>query len=88
MNEWHGNGQMQRLTKKSYNAQTNYKHYERRYGRLPLGDVYTCNGFLPRMGKFEKHDSKTFFYKLIEGFVNKGFGNPWEPPFNIIYGTQ
>jgi hypothetical protein len=88
MNEWHGNGQMQRLTKKFYNAQTNYKHYERRYGRLPLGDVYTCNGFLPRMGKFEKHDSKTFFYKLIEGFVNKGFGNPWEPPFNIIYGTQ
>jgi hypothetical protein len=28
MNGRHGNGQMQRLTKKSYNAQTNYKHYE------------------------------------------------------------
>jgi hypothetical protein len=53
-----------------------------------LGDVYTCNGFLPRMGKFEKLDSKTFFYNPIEGFVDRRFGNPWEPPFNIIYGTQ
>jgi hypothetical protein len=30
---------------------------------------------------------KTFCYKLIEGFVDRRFGNPWEPPFNIIYGT-
>ncbi len=73
--------------KKSYNAQTNYKHYERGYEKLPLGNVYTCNGFLPRMGKFEKPNSKTFFHKLIEGFVNRRFGNPWELPFNIIYGT-
>jgi hypothetical protein len=49
-----------------------------------LGDVYTCHGFLPRINKFEKIDSKTFFYKLIEGFVNGGFGNPWEPPINSI----
>jgi len=39
------------------------------------------------MAKFEKVNSKTFFYKLIEGFVNEGFGNPWEPPINKIYGT-
>jgi hypothetical protein len=38
--------------------------------------------------QFEKIDSKTFFYKLIERFVNKEFGNPWEPPFKRIYGTQ
>jgi hypothetical protein len=79
---------MQRLTKKVLHCQTNCKHYKRGYGRLPLGDVYTCHGFLSRTGKLEKADSKTLFYKLIERFVKGGFGNPWEPPFNKIYGTQ
>ncbi len=41
---------------KSYIAQTNCKHYKGGYGRLPLGDVYTCHGFFPRIGKFEKVD--------------------------------
>jgi hypothetical protein len=40
-----------------------------------LGNVYTCHGFL-EMHKFEKVDSKTFFHKLIQSFVNKGFSNP------------
>jgi hypothetical protein len=39
---------------KFYIVQTNYKHSEGGYGRLPLGDVYTRHGFLSRMGKFEK----------------------------------
>ncbi len=30
---------------KSCNIKTNCKHSKRRYGRLPLGDVYTCHGF-------------------------------------------
>jgi hypothetical protein len=38
------------------------------------------------MSKFEKVDSKTFIYKLIEGFVNGGFGSPLELPFKKIYG--
>jgi hypothetical protein len=41
-----------------------------------------------KMNKFEKVDSKTFLYKLIEGFVDIRFGNPWEPPFNRIYGMR
>ncbi len=53
-----------------------------------MGDVYTCNGFLPRMGKFEKIDSRTFFYELIKRFVNGGISNLWELPFNRIYGTK
>jgi hypothetical protein len=65
--------------RKSYIAQTNCKHDEGRYGRLPLYNVYIGHGFLPRTGKFEKTNSKTFFYELIEGFVHRGFGNPWEP---------
>jgi hypothetical protein len=73
--------------RKTYIAQTNCKHYEGRYGRQPLNDLYTCHGFFPRMGKFENTDFRTFFYELIEGFVDGGFGNPWEPLFNIIYAT-
>ncbi len=79
-------GECENWQRKSYIAQTNYKHFEGRYGELPLGNVYTCHGFLPRTCEFGKVDPKTFFYKLIEGFVNRGFGNPWEPPFNKIYG--
>ncbi len=87
-NKWMGNmamGECEDWQRKSYIVQTNCKHYEGGYGKLPLGDVYTCLGFLARISKFEKVDSITFFYELI---VNEGFGNPWEPPLNIIYGTQ
>jgi hypothetical protein len=69
-------------------AQINSKDFGGRYGRLLVGDVYTCHGFLPRTCKFEKADSKTFLHKLIKGFINKGSGNPWKPPINRIYGTQ
>jgi hypothetical protein len=43
------------------------------YGRLQLGDVYTCHGFFPRTSKFEIADFGTIFNKLIEGF-----GSPWD----------
>ncbi len=56
-------------------AQTNYKHFEGGYGRLPFSDVYTCHGILSRTHKFEKVDSKTFFHNLIKRFINGGFGN-------------
>jgi hypothetical protein len=41
-------GECKNWQRKFYIAQTNYKHSKRRYGRLPLGDVYTCHGFFPR----------------------------------------
>ncbi len=69
-------------------VQTNCKHSEGGYGRLPLGDVYTCHGFLPKTHKFEKANSKTFLHNLIKGFVNGGFVNLWKPPINRIYGSQ
>ncbi len=80
-------GECKYWQRKSYITQTNCKHYKGGCGRLPLGDVYTCHGFLPRTSKFEKVDSRTFFYELIEWFVDRRFGNPWELPFNKIYGT-
>ncbi len=52
-----------------------------------MGDVETCERFLPRTGKFEKVGSKTFLHKFIKGFVNRGLSNPWKPPINIICGT-
>jgi hypothetical protein len=45
--------------KKSYITQTNCKHFQGGYGRLPLGDAYTCQ----RMHELEKIDSRTFFHK-------------------------
>jgi hypothetical protein len=59
---------MQKLTKKVLHCSKNYKHTERKYGRLPLGNVYTCHGIFSRMGKFLKTNSKTFLHKFIERF--------------------
>jgi hypothetical protein len=36
---------------------TNYKHPKGGYGTLPLGNVYTCHGFLQRTHEFEKVSS-------------------------------
>jgi hypothetical protein len=73
--------------KKSYIIETNCKHSKRGYGKLPLGDVYTCHGFLQKTCKFEENDSKTFFHKLTQWFVDIGFSNLWEPIINIILET-
>ncbi len=81
-------GKWENWQRKYYIAQINNKHSKGGYRRLPMGNVYTCNGFLLRMGKFEKIDSRTFFYKIIERFVDGGINNPWELPFNRIYGTM
>jgi hypothetical protein len=54
------------VQRKSSIAQTNYKHFEGGYGKLPFGDVYTCHGFLSRTHKFEKANSKTFFTSLLK----------------------
>jgi hypothetical protein len=46
-------------------AQTNYTHFPG-YGRLQLGDVYTCHGFLQKTHKLEEANSKTLFHKLTK----------------------
>ncbi len=82
-------GECKDKQRKYYIAQTNYKHSKGGYGKLPLGNVYRCHGFLPTTTcKFEKTRSKTFFPKFIKNIVKGGFGNPWKPPINIIYGTH
>jgi hypothetical protein len=81
-------GECENKQRKFCIVQTNCKHLKGGYGILTLGDVYRCHGFLPRMCKFEKVDFKTFFHKLIEGCVNRRFGNPYQPFINKICGTQ
>ncbi len=65
----------------------NCKHSKGGYGRLPLGNVYTCHGFLQRTHGFEKVDSITFYHKLTQQFVDKGFNNLWQPTIDKIYET-
>jgi len=47
-------GEFKNWQRKYCIVKKNYKHTEGGYGRLPLGDVYTCHGILLRIGKFEK----------------------------------
>jgi hypothetical protein len=74
--------------RKHFIIQTNSKHFQGKYGRLQYGNVYTCHEFLPRMRKFEMVNSKTHFHKLIERFVDRRVGNPWELAINKIHETQ
>ncbi len=80
-------GECKDRQKKFCIAQTYYTHFQRGYGRLQLGDVYTCHGFLQRTHELEEVNSKTFFHKLTKWFVNKRFGNPLQLTINIIHET-
>jgi hypothetical protein len=41
-------GKCENKQRKFHIAQINCKHFQGIYGRLQLGDVYTCHGFLQR----------------------------------------
>jgi hypothetical protein len=46
-NKWMGGlvmGKCENRQRNSCNTETSCKHSEGRYGKLPLGDVYTCHG--------------------------------------------
>ncbi len=67
-NRWMGNmimGECKDKQRKSHIIKTNYKHPKGGCGRLPLGNIYTCHGFLQRTHEFEKVNSWTFFHKVI-----------------------
>jgi hypothetical protein len=71
-------GECEEKQRKSWITQTDYKHFQRKYGRLQVDNVYTCHGFLQVTCEFEDFDSRTFFHNLLtEQFVDKEFGNPW-----------
>ncbi len=46
-------GKCENKQRKSCITQTNCKHFEGGYGKLPLVDIYKCHGFLPRKRNFE-----------------------------------
>jgi hypothetical protein len=63
-NKWMGGmamGECEDWQRKFYIVQINCKHYEGGYGILPLGDVYTCHGFLPWTASLKKLIPKYFF---------------------------
>ncbi len=71
-NIWMGGlmmGECEDRQRKSCIIETNYKHSKGGYGRLPLGDVYTCHGFFQKTRKFEKTDFITFFTSLFSDLL-------------------
>jgi hypothetical protein len=48
-------GECRNSQRKSCIAQRNCKHIEGGYGRLSVGDVYTCHGIPSRTCKFKKN---------------------------------
>jgi hypothetical protein len=40
------------------------------------------------MGEFQKVNSITFFQKLTEQFMDKRFGNPWQPVSTKFWKPQ
>jgi hypothetical protein len=67
---------------------TNCKHFKGGYGKLPLGNVRKCHKFLQRLRNLEEVDSKTFFHKLIDWFVDIRFGNLLQLVINRIYESS
>ncbi len=68
--------------------ETKCEHFQGWYGGLQFGNVYTCNGLLQRTCKFKEVDSITFFHKLIEWFINRGFANTWEFAIHKIHKSS
>ncbi len=67
-NNWMGNmvmGECKNWQRKSCIAQRYCKHTKGGYGRLPLGDVYTCHGILSRRASLKKLIPKHFFTSLL-----------------------
>ncbi len=46
------------------------------------------HGFLQRMHEFEEAGSKIFFYKPLEWFFDRGFGNTWQLALNRVHETS
>jgi hypothetical protein len=70
---------------KSLYNETKFEHFQGWYGGLQFGNVYTCNGLFQKTCEFQEVDSKAFFHKLIEQFINRGFANTWEFAIHIIH---
>ncbi len=81
-------GECENRQRKSCITETNCKHSKGGYGRLWLGDAYICHELKIIMHKFEKVDSRTFFHKFTQRFIDRGFSIPWKPAINRILETM
>jgi hypothetical protein len=80
-------GKCEDKQKTSCIIKTNYKHSKGGYRRRLLGNVYTCRGSFFKMHKFEETDSRTFFHKFTQQFVDRGLRDHWELVINKILKT-
>jgi hypothetical protein len=64
-------GECEDRQRKSWNIETNCKHSKRGYGRLPLDNVYTCDGFFKEHVSLEKPILKHFFTSLLNDLSTK-----------------
>jgi len=64
--------------KESFYNEIKCKHFQGWYGGLQFSNVYTSNGFSQITCEFTETNSRTFFHKLIEQFVNRRLANTWE----------
>jgi len=81
-------GECKYRQRKSCIDQIGCKHFKQGYGRLQLGDVYTCHEFLQRSREFIETDSKKIIHELTQQFVDTRFGNPWQLAINKIHETS
>jgi hypothetical protein len=56
---------------KSCIIETNCKHFEGGYGRLPLGDLYTCREIFKEHTSLKKLIPKHFFTSLFNNLLIK-----------------
>jgi hypothetical protein len=57
--------------RKSCITKTNYKHSNRGYGRLPLGNVYSAMNFFKEHASLKKSIPKHFFTSLLNNLLTK-----------------
>ncbi len=81
-------GKCEDWQRKSLYNETKCKTFQEWYGGLQFNNVYTCNGLFQRMCEFKEADSKTFFHKLIERFINRRLVNTWEFVIHKIHESS
>ncbi len=74
--------------KESFYNETKCEHFQGWYGGLQFGNVYTCNGLPQWTCEFKEVNSRAFFHKLIEWFVNRGPANTWEFVIHTIHESS
>ncbi len=96
-NRWMGSmamGKCEGRHENYFHTQTNYKHFQGRYGGLQFGYVYTCNELFQRTCKFKKLVLEHFFTNLLNNLsiedlvtLRKMLSTKFMKPRRRLYAT-